>query len=107
MGTGKDPARPVRAPKRRLGEEPAPHDRPEIPLRELRNSISRVLAAVDRGRTFRVTVGGRAVADLVPVSQRRTWVPREVLERILHETPLDERFLQDVDGAVDQSTDPR
>ena len=81
-------------------------DRPEIPLRELRNSISRILGEVAGGRSYRITVSGRPVADLVPASHRRTWVPWAEVARILRETPLDENFLRDVDDAVDQSTDP-
>ena len=79
----------------------------EIPQRELRNEISRVLADVERGTRFRITVNGRTVAELVPASQRRTWVPREDFLRIVHEAPLDANFFRDVDGAVDQSTEPR
>lgn len=75
----------------------------EIPQRVLRNDISRILAEVAAGATFRVTVRGRAVAELVPVSERRTWVQLTVLERIIREHPLDERFMRDVDGAVDQT----
>src|SRR5713226_2626250 len=81
-------------------------ERKEIPQRELRNSISRVLADVARGKSFRITVSGKPVADLVPASTRRTWIPRAELERILREAPLDKNFLRDVDRAVDQSTDP-
>jgi len=81
-------------------------DRKEIPQRELRNSVSRILADVARGKSFRITVSGKPVADLVPASTRRTWVPRAELERILREAPLDKNFLRDVDDAVDQSTDP-
>ena len=77
----------------------------EIPQRELRNDISRVLAEVAVGARFRVTVGGKPVADLVPVGGPRTWVPRAELERILRQAPLDPGFLADVDAAVDQTID--
>ena len=67
-----------------------------IPLRELRNDVSRVLREVDEeGRTIRVTVHRRPVADLVPVSRRRTWVPWSELVRILDETPVDPGFAAD------------
>ncbi|TMC73297.1 MAG: type II toxin-antitoxin system prevent-host-death family antitoxin [Chloroflexi bacterium] len=79
----------------------------EIPQRELRNEISRVLAEVEAGARFRVTVNGRPVAELVPFSNRRTWVPREDVLAILREAPLDKHFFRDVDGAVDQTTEPR
>lgn len=40
----------------------------EIGVRELKRSLSEVLRAVGRGEQVRVTVRGRAVADLVPAS---------------------------------------
>ena len=83
------------------------YDRPEIPLRELRNSISRVLADVDRGRSFRVTVRGRPVAEIVPVPTRRTWVPWSEVIEVMRVAPTDrkaaKKFMDDVDSAVDQT----
>src|SRR5437867_9346938 len=75
----------------------------EIPQRELRNDISRVLAAVERGARFRVTVRGRPVAEIVPIPTRKTWVPRDEVLKILRRAPLDENFMSDVDGAVDNT----
>jgi prevent-host-death family protein len=91
----------------RIAEDGRAYDRPEIPLRELRNSISRVLADVSRGRSFRVTVRGRAVAEIVPVTTRRTWVPWSEVIEIMRVAPMDEKaaakFMDDVDNAVDQT----
>lgn len=42
----------------------------EIPARELRNDVSAVLRRVERGERLRVTLNGRAVAELVPLSHR-------------------------------------
>jgi prevent-host-death family protein len=67
-----------------------------IPQRELRNHIGKVLREVEEeGKTIRVTVDGRPVADLVPVSQRRTAVPWSELMRIIRETPVDAGFAKD------------
>ncbi len=67
-----------------------------IPQRELRNHIGRVLREVEEeGKTIRVTVDGRPVADLVPVGRRRNWVPGSELLRIIRETPVDAGFAQD------------
>ena len=67
-----------------------------IPQRELRNHIGKVLREVEEeGKTIRVTVDGRPVADLVPVSQRRTAVPWSELMRIIRETPVDAGFADD------------
>ena len=72
----------------------------EIPQRELRNDISRVLKEVAQGKSLRVTVKGRPVADLVPVSEGRRFVLRAEVERLLREAPLDEGFKRDVDAVL-------
>ena|SRR5712691_8912368 len=91
-------AKVVNRKTRNRGGEPR-----EIPQRELRNDISRVLEAVQRGERFRVTVRGKPVAEIVPATTRPTAVPwAEVLE-IIRRTPLDKRFMADVDGAVDNT----
>lgn len=77
----------------------------EIPQRELRNDVSRVLKEVAEGKRFRVTVNGRPVADLVPVSEPRTFVARHELEQLLREAPLDAGFLADVRGLLDETID--
>jgi len=75
-----------------------------IPQRQLRNDISAILREVEGGAILRVTVGGRPVADLVPISTRRRFVPREVVERILRNSPLDSHFDRDVADALDDRT---
>lgn len=77
----------------------------EIPLRELRNNISKVMREVEEGARFRVTVNGRPVADLTPVSKKRTWVPRAELRQILRDSPPDPTFKADVDSAIGQYND--
>jgi prevent-host-death family protein len=42
----------------------------DIPARELRNDVSRVLRRVEAGERLRVTVSGRPVAELVPLPAR-------------------------------------
>ena len=79
----------------------------EIAQRELRNDISRVLAEVEAGARFRVTVRGRPVAELTPVRRRRTWVPWSEIERIRAVAPLDRDFLRDVAFMRDQRVDER
>jgi prevent-host-death family protein len=72
-----------------------------IPQRELRNNISAVLRAAEAGDTFTVTVRGRAVARVVPVSDLgtpRTDVDRATLRRILTE-PLDDALAEELDSA--------
>lgn len=72
----------------------------EIPQRELRNDISKILRQVASGSRLRVTVGGRPVADLVPVGEGRRFVPRADVERLLHDAPLDKGFMRDIDAVL-------
>jgi prevent-host-death family protein len=47
----------------------------ELQARELRNDVSAVLRRVEGGARYRVTLRGRPVADLVPVSSRPVAIP--------------------------------
>jgi prevent-host-death family protein len=42
----------------------------DVPARDLRNDVSSVLRRVEAGERLRVTVSGRAVAELVPLPGR-------------------------------------
>jgi prevent-host-death family protein len=77
----------------------------EIPQRELRNDIAKVLKRVARGQRLRITVRGRPVADLVPISEARPFVPRSEFGAILLEDPLDRRFQEDVRTALGGTVD--
>jgi antitoxin (DNA-binding transcriptional repressor) of toxin-antitoxin stability system len=48
----------------------------EVSVRELRNHTAEVLRRVEAGERLRVTVDRRAVAELSPLPQRTSWVPR-------------------------------
>jgi len=49
----------------------------EVSVRELRNHTAEVLRRVEAGERLRVTVDRRPVAELGPLPQRMTWVPRQ------------------------------
>lgn len=77
---------------------------PDIPQRELRNQISRILRAAEAGTVYTVTVDGRPVAELGPHHPRR-WVPASEVDALLA-TPsdpglLDEVAAQDLDSGLD------
>jgi prevent-host-death family protein len=77
-----------------------------IPQRELRNNIGRVLREVEAGEYLRVTVDGRPVADLVPIEDaRHRFVPREVVEEILHTASADPGLARDLDEALGDTID--
>jgi prevent-host-death family protein len=61
----------------------------EIPQRELRNDVAGVLRRAEAGETLRITVRGRAVAQLGPLAVRGRTVSRE-------------RFLAAVAGTLDR-----
>jgi prevent-host-death family protein len=64
-----------------------------IPQRELRNDIAAILREAEAGTEFTVTVRGRAVARLGPVTEQpgpRRYVDRKTLQRTLAATPVDE-----------------
>ena len=77
----------------------------EIPLRELRNQISRVLRRVEAGERLTVTVDGRPVADLIPHSGRRTFVSREDLIRLLEARRPSPDLRDDVRRLLPDTTD--
>lgn len=75
----------------------------EIPQRQLRNDVSKVLAAVAAGGRFRITVGGRPVAEIVPITERRTYVPWAEVEGLINRTPLDRDFTSDLNETLDDT----
>jgi prevent-host-death family protein len=76
-----------------------------VPQRELRNRIGSVLREVEAGERIRITVAGRPVADLVPITGvRRTFVPKDDLVTLLHRFPVDRRFARDL-AAVNTTID--
>jgi prevent-host-death family protein len=77
----------------------------EIPQRELRNNVGAVLREVEAGETLRVTVRGRAVADLVPIAGRKRGLSREDVVRILADAALDRGFVADVDAVAGATID--
>jgi prevent-host-death family protein len=60
----------------------------DVSVRELRNHTADVLRRVEAGEHLRVTVDRRPVAELAPLPQRATWVPRErVVESLVQADP--------------------
>jgi prevent-host-death family protein len=66
-----------------------------IPQRELRNDIAAVLREVEAGTEFTVTVRGRPVAKLGPLTEEpgpRRFVDRETLRRFFERNPPDKEW---------------
>jgi prevent-host-death family protein len=51
----------------------------DVSVRDLRNHTAKVIAAVEAGTPVTLTVHGRAVADIVPRTERRERRPAEVV----------------------------
>lgn len=72
----------------------------EIPQRELRNDVSRILREVEEGARITVTVRGKPVAALVPVGSSRRFVSRHEVAEILIQAPLDREFAADLETVL-------
>ncbi|MBA3422247.1 MAG: type II toxin-antitoxin system prevent-host-death family antitoxin [Thermoleophilaceae bacterium] len=60
-----------------------------IPQRELRNDVSSVLRRAEHGERFIITVDGRPVAELGPLSKARGLGTPSRLAAIVSDTPVD------------------
>lgn len=79
-----------------------------IPQRELRNHSGEILRQAESGEQFTITVEGRPVAVLGPY-QKRQWVPREELLKILRAQSPDPTLLEDIremGGTLGELDDP-
>jgi prevent-host-death family protein len=75
----------------------------DVSVRELRNHTAEVLRRVEAGARLRVTVDRRAVAELVPLPSRATWVPRQrVLQGL---TQADEGLRKELAAALPDTID--
>jgi prevent-host-death family protein len=81
-----------------------------IPQRELRNRVGAVLRRAELGERFTITVGGRPVAELGPLSGRRAPAAPGRLAAVLAETPVDPAWAEELrrlrDGDAAASSDP-
>jgi prevent-host-death family protein len=76
----------------------------EIASRQLRNEMRSVLTRVEAGEPVVITVDGRPVAELRPVSSRVRWAPRESLAgALLHQA--DAAMSDDLTDLSPDSTD--
>lgn len=78
---------------------------PTIPQRELRNNVSDVLRRAERGEQFTITVDGRPVAALGPITGPRGPASPEQLERILADAPVDAAWHDDLTRLREEERD--
>jgi prevent-host-death family protein len=72
-----------------------------VGVRELKQNASQVLAQVENGESFVVTVQGREVGRIVPAI-RSIWVPAEQMMAV-YDVPVDAGYWSDVSQARDES----
>jgi prevent-host-death family protein len=77
----------------------------DLPARELRNDVSRVLRRVEAGERLRVTVRGRAVAQLTPIDSRPQTIAWEAFWKALESSAADARLRRDLAEALPGDTD--
>jgi prevent-host-death family protein len=75
----------------------------DVSVRQLRNHTADVLRRVEAGERVRITVDRRPVAELVPLPQRATWVPRDrALASLVRADP---GLRRDLDAALPDTID--
>jgi prevent-host-death family protein len=81
-----------------------------IPQRELRNNVGAVLRRAEAGESFIVTVDGRPVAQLGPLSGPQRPAHPAALRQLLADTPVDPAWADELAAARaeddDASVDP-
>lgn len=80
---------------------------PEITQRDLRARSREIMDAVEHGQSFTVTRDGHRIGELIPLRQRRRFVPRQEFAAMSRNAPsVDlEVFRADQDAALDHQAD--
>jgi prevent-host-death family protein len=80
---------------------------PEITQRDLRTRSREIMDAVEHGQSFTVTRDGHRIGELVPLRQRRRFVPRQEFAAMSRNAPaVDlEAFRADQDAVLDHQAD--
>jgi prevent-host-death family protein len=82
---------------------------PEITQRDLRNRSKEIMDAVENGQAFTVTRDGHQIGELIPLRQRRRFVPRQefaAMSRGAAVTSI-EAFRADQDATADHDQPSR
>jgi prevent-host-death family protein len=78
---------------------------PDIAARDLRNDVSAVLRRVEAGEHLRVTVSGRPVAELVPLSARPRSIPWSAFMQRADKWRADPGLAEDLAALLPGTTD--
>lgn len=77
----------------------------DIASRELRNNTRALLDRVEAGETVRITVEGRPVAVLEPISRRPRWMSRDEFERRVLPRQADSALADELRDLAPDTTD--
>lgn len=77
----------------------------EVASRELRNNTRGILERVAAGEDVTITVGGRAVAKVVPLERRPRWIDRRALFDRLETTQADAALSAELEALLPDTTD--
>ena len=77
----------------------------DVPARDLRNDVSKVLRRVESGERLRVTVNGRPVAELVPLPRRPQDLSWEEFTRDVEKWQADAGLAAQLRELVPETTD--
>jgi prevent-host-death family protein len=82
---------------------------PEITQRDLRTKSREIMDAVEHGQSFTVTRDGHRIGELIPLRQRRRFVPRQEFISMSRNAPATdlEAFRADQDAALDHEASSR
>lgn len=75
-----------------------------VPVRELRNDVSAVLRRVEAGETLTVTVQGRPVAQLTPLTQRPKAMPWAIFRATMQRVSADAALADELTDALPATT---
>ncbi|MGN6380474.1 MAG: type II toxin-antitoxin system Phd/YefM family antitoxin [Gaiellales bacterium] len=79
----------------------------QIPQKELRNNVGAVLRRAEGGERLVITVAGRPVAELGPITAARRWVPGDQLDELRRAAPADpQRLRADIERMPGGLADP-
>ncbi|HEX2361939.1 MAG TPA: type II toxin-antitoxin system prevent-host-death family antitoxin [Jiangellaceae bacterium] len=77
-----------------------------IPARDLRNHTADILRRVEAGEEFEVQRNGQPIAKIIPLRQRRQWIPaRELIPQLERLGPDPTRLLSELRQIAPDTTD--
>jgi prevent-host-death family protein len=77
----------------------------EVASRDLRNNTKDVLDRVAAGEDVTITVGGRAVAKVVPLERKPRWIDRSTFFSRLRTAQADAALATELDALAPGTTD--